>query len=156
MKEIAQSKDNSQSESKAVSGETVLFDSSLCSDDEFLEYDLVMRGIGEILTPSVLTGTLGLWNGRTDAYKYCGSIEELGEICSNRDYDKFTICQDGERLHFTFLHHDGRNSMELRRFTEYGIENWDDIWDAHYCEEALGFIEENTLDFGNVNTSVKQ
>lgn len=63
----------------------------------------------------ILHGSLRLWNGSHDGYKYCGNFESvLSTVCN---YDTFEIIQDLEekctalRLH----HHDGTNYMYIRK-----------------------------------------
>lgn len=111
------------------------------------QFDNVMRAIKSNYEPSVLTGTVGRWDGTFCAYKYCHSFKELEDaICGK--YDDVVIRQDGEKLYFTLIHHDGQHEMELRRLTDCDSNN-DICWDD-FSEETVAFINRHTKDFGRI------
>lgn len=63
--------------------------------------------------PIKVSGTLGLWNGRVEiAPKY---YNDLMEAISGlvKEYDNFTLEQEGEKFFMTLIHHDGRHVLEL-------------------------------------------
>jgi len=115
-----------------------------------LEFDDLMQRVKSIFKPSVLIGSLGLWNGRCTGYKYCRDFDEFLSAIS--DYNNVIIRQVGTQLCITLVHHDGRHEMELRRLTDYGNEHMDGIFFDYYNEKALDFINHNTESFGYVPT----
>lgn len=89
----------------------------------------------------VVTGTLGLWNGRRGGI--CETFESLYDACSKCSTDAYDIIVkcDGKKVDFDCMHHDGTNTFEIYRL------NWDDYDKVRYWEDGDGdvfdFIEKH-------------
>ena len=81
----------------------------------------------------VVTGSLGLWNGRHSIYaKRFDNLYDAVNACVTDTLDLEITC-DGKVIEVTSLHHDGTNCFEIRRLTwrDYDkIEWWDDEKDG--------------------------
>ena len=151
MKEATKTTGDSKKEAQDAPSEVVLFGGGLQRDDYAYEtLDEILQDMESVFTPSVFIGTLGLWDGRHNAYRFCHDFNEIRRIIGN--YDDVIISQVGTRLHFTFIHHDGRNELELRRLTDYGHDNVDSMKYAA-LEDALEYSKTHSEDFGVITTS---
>jgi len=130
--------------------EEILFQSGDYNSEA--EEDLVLgdllKQISSHYTPSVLLGSLGFWDGRTEGYKYCHEFKDFKYTLGN--YDGYIFRRIGTRLYVTLIHHDGHHEMELRRLTDYGIENMYSDYVAYFTDKALEFFKRNTEDFGKI------
>jgi hypothetical protein len=145
--------DNALSKLGTMPDGNILFRSSLFYKDE-CPYDCVqekmalnriLQSIETCFTPSVLVGTVGLWNGTFDGFRYCLDFGEFRNVVS--EYDNIVIRQIGTQLHFTLIHHDGRHEMELRRFTDYGYNHLNEYHFECFDEKTLKFIKCHTEGF---------
>lgn len=82
-------------------------------------------------TPCVITGTLGLWNGRpTIVPVVCQDIASAIRKCANKvDYIK--VKQVNGHLEVTGIHHDGSNHFEIHLLNDKGIHASDLIEEGY-------------------------
>ena len=99
---------------------------------------------GSYIDYYVVTGSLGLWNGRRGGI--CETFNYLYDAlnkCSEDAYDIIAKC-DGKKIEFENHHHDGTN-----RFTIYRL-SWEDCdkiewWDNEKDGDVFDFIEKHAL-----------
>ena len=81
----------------------------------------------------VVTGSLGLWNGRHSiCAKTFNNLYDAVNACATDAMDMEVTC-DGKVIEVTSHHHDGTNCFEIRRLTWVDcnkIERWDDEKDG--------------------------
>lgn len=116
-------------------------------EDEADNLHCLLTDISNMLQPCFLVGTVGRWNGTFDGYKYISDINDLKNALN--DYE-LKISQVGTRLFFTLYHHDGSNYMELRKLTDYGLNNLNICSLNHYTTHTLQFIKRYTRNFGKL------
>ena len=70
-----------------------------------------------------ISGSLGLWNGRNSVYRVMNSLEDAVYACvENMDY--CSVKDEDGVIYVTGIHHDGRNTFEIRRMTEDSYEEY--------------------------------
>lgn len=74
----------------------------------------------------IITGSLGLWDGRHDIYPTIEpSLEKAVNACFGRSIMDISIEKRGSVLYVCAYHHDGRNYFELRALTDLGVERFE-------------------------------
>ena len=85
--------------------------------------------------PCIVTGTLGLWNGRPTIHPTrCESLRKAVEKCM-RSGDDAKVTYDNGVIKVEVYHHDGTNYFEIRKLSKRGLsvtDNW--YSDAVECE----------------------
>lgn len=70
--------------------------------------------------PCMITGTLGLWNGRPEINPvYCGTLIEAIQKCTNNSDDAEVNLKDGY-IEVLGKHHDGTNVFEIHILSKKG------------------------------------
>jgi len=152
MKKTFQATDNLLKKVRFAINGVVLFQSGSFAESalEKEAFNHVMRGIEAIFSQSVFVGTVGLWDGTRDGYRFCSDFKDLREVLSN--YDDIIIRQIGTRLYFTLIHHDGRHEMELRRWNDGEWVNPHAFCLGEFDDMTLRFIKHSTENFGKIAT----
>ena len=83
----------------------------------------------------VVTGSLGLWDGRHYGYfeDVFDSLREAINKCWE-DTEDIKIYEENGHLYVCGYHHDGRNYFEIRELTQKGIDMLDDWYDGDICK----------------------
>lgn len=71
----------------------------------------------------ILTGTAGLWNGRSRGGTVIRNFNDLSKAWSDVDYVK--IFDDKGMFNIHGIHHDGTNCWEVKKLTKRGVEYLD-------------------------------
>ena len=147
MGENTQATNGSPNSNDSAATEIVLFESGVYADrvQEEDVFNRVMRDIETVFKPSVLIGTVGLWHGRHNGYRYIRNFKELQEtVCS---YDSVIIRQSESGLWFTLIHHDGYHEMELRCIIDDDNFDWEDLRFSYFDEGVWQYIIDNSEHF---------
>ena len=133
--------------------EVVVFERNAYNDsDDYAikedDFNDIMKNIEAVFEPCVFVGTVGRWNGTFQGYKYLPDLKDLRSAISG--YDDIVIRQVGTRLNFTLIHHDGRHEMELRRLSDYGYNNRNNVSFDYFNEATLKYINRNTRNYGKI------
>lgn len=91
----------------------------------------------------VVTGSLGLWNGRHSIYpKTFDNLYDALSACATDAYD-IVVKYNNNVIEFECHHHDGVNCFEIRNisYETYDKINW---WDDDKDGDVFDFIEKNT------------
>lgn len=88
----------------------------------------------------MITGTLGLWNGRPTIEPVIidGLLDAINKCVSGNsiwDYDVF-INDDEDYITVHAKHHDGTNVFELHLLTDEGYQEYEDAYDAWIYDNA--------------------
>lgn len=85
-------------------------------------------------TPVVLTGTLGLWNGRHKIYNTkCDNLDEALDKILNSDIEHIRITEDRfGNLRVYCYHHDGTNEFVIKKWTPNGMRC------LNFCKTVFG------------------
>lgn len=68
----------------------------------------------------VISGTLGLWNGRREVYQtLVDNLESAIRQCAG-ECDYIVVKKRGSVIYISAMHHDGTNSFEIRALTDVG------------------------------------
>lgn len=84
----------------------------------------------------VVTGSLGLWDGKHKIYPTCGELMEMIDKCLKDAYD-YVLKIENNVLYIENHHHDGTNYYEIRLVngeTYDKIVYWDDEEDGDFAE----------------------
>jgi hypothetical protein len=74
--------------------------------------------------PCIVAGSVGRWNGRFDIEQtYFADLESAIRACGGH-CDDIIVKQNHSCIEVTGIHHDGRNSFEIRLLTDLGQERW--------------------------------
>lgn len=78
----------------------------------------------ELPTAWVVTGTLGLWNGRPEVNVIL--FKELDDVIREclKDCDYFRVVKKGNLLDICSSHHDGTNYFEVRGLSDIGKDRY--------------------------------
>lgn len=98
------------------------------SDCQQIEWDdfLLNLGHSKINTEYywIISGSLGLWFGTRDIELVkCNTLEEAIRKCIG-SCDDVIIEKEGNAVHVTGLHHDGRNHFEIRALSDLGNDRF--------------------------------
>lgn len=108
--------------------------------DEFMQYCIEydwrdvedfyynLRGTDTDSGKWIVSGRLGLWNGRPAVYDIFDSLTEAVEACS-KGVDDISAEYDSKasEIDFTGYHHDGRNYFTIRKLSALGADAVDDM-----------------------------
>ena len=91
-------------------------------DNDWEDFQANMGCSGLNNQPCMITGTLGLWNGRPDIIPVkCDSIMEAIEKCLNNSYSyECDIVLNDGHLDVNIHHHDGTNCFEIWLLSKKG------------------------------------
>lgn len=85
--------------------------------------------------PCLITGELGLWNGRPTIYPTRAESMSKAVMRCARSGDDFKVTFNHGVIEVDVMHHDGTNHFEIRKLSKRGIkvtDNWTS--DAVQCE----------------------
>ena len=119
---------------------------SVCQQDDFDDFFTNLMYSENNDKYCVITGRLGLWNGRPQIEPcVCSNVTDAIKKCLF-DKEYCIIKQVNGHLEVTGIHHDGRNRFEIHLLNDKGIDAYDRIregWgranlaDRHY-HKSLG------------------
>lgn len=82
----------------------------------------------ELNTPVLITGTLGLWNGRPNIYPQRDeNVHDAIQRCWGRDIQDMDVTFEDGVFYVKAYHHDGTNCFEIHKLSKRGInvtEDW--------------------------------
>lgn len=84
----------------------------------------------------VVTGSLGLWDGKHKIYPTCGELMEMINKCLKDAYD-YVLKIENNVLYVENHHHDGTNYYEIRLVNGENYDKivyWDDDEDGDFAE----------------------
>ena len=84
----------------------------------------------------VVTGSLGLWDGKHKIYPTCGELMEMIDKCLKDAYD-YVLKIENNVLYIENHHHDGTNYYEIRLVNGENYDKivyWDDEEDGDFAE----------------------
>lgn len=89
----------------------------------------------------IVTGTLGLWDGKHSIYPTCGELMDMINKCLKDAYD-YIIRIENNVMYIENHHHDGTNYYEIRLVNG---ENYDKIiyWDDEEDGDLVQFLLDN-------------
>lgn len=85
-------------------------------------------------TPWLAVGTVGRWNGTFAGGFVFNTFDELMRKIG-KDCDYFNFTDENGHFYMVCSHHDGTNSIEVKRLTKAGerlLENWNYRYDKRY------------------------
>lgn len=113
-------------------------DFDLEDDEGYIMWDLLDEQLDDMFDNSyenkqyVVTGSLGLWDGRHNGYidKRFYSIREAITECAYYT-ESIRVYEEKGHLFVDAYHHDGTNHYEIRELTKKGIDMLDDWYDGN-------------------------
>jgi hypothetical protein len=107
--------------------EIVLLDTYNNREDEDLDitiedFESELESVNKEYDGYIITGTLGLWNGKKDIFpEYFQNIEDAYHKCVEKSDDVIVKLVDGA-LEVNAMHHDGTNTLYIRPLSNKGDE----------------------------------